>query len=114
MATIAASQVVMADGVVVTTWASVTEADTGRAVGMARFPDRTVQVTGDFTTSGAITLEGSNDNVTFGTLNDHNGDALVITDSVPRLIAENTLYIRPRATAGTAVSMTVVIVGAPR
>ena len=114
MATKTFTQAVNPDGVCITTWASVTEADTGAGAGLARFPDRTVQVIGDFTTSGAITMEGSNDGTNWGTLHDQTGTTLVITDMTPRLIAENTLQVRPRATAGTAVSMTVIIVGAPR
>lgn len=114
MATIPATFDKRPDGVVVVLWPAVTEADTGAAVDMARHPDRTVQVTGDFTAGGAITMEGSNDGVTYGTLHDPSGSDLVLTDSTPKVIAENPLYIRPRATAGAAVSMNVYVVGAPR
>jgi len=102
------------DKVGIFTWEGITENDTGLPANTARFPDKSVQVVGDFTTSGAITMEGSNDNVNWGILHDHTGATLVITDSIPRLIAENTLYIRPRATAGSAVDMDVIVVGAPR
>jgi hypothetical protein len=114
MATIPAQIIIAADGVTTVLWADVTEADTGQAVNLARFPDRTVQVTGDFTTSGAITMEGSNDGVTFATLHDPQGNEIVLTDSSLVLIAENPLYIRPRATAGSSVAMDVYVVGAPR
>jgi hypothetical protein len=114
MATINATITVMEDGVVLVKWLGITEADTGTPVNLARFPDRTVQVLGDFTTSGAITLEGSNDGTNYATLTDPQGDAIVITSQGLRLIAENPLYIRPRATAGSSVSMDVYIVGAPR
>lgn len=114
MATRSGVLVIDHDGVGVVTWSGITEADDGAGVKMARFPDRTVQVVGDFTTAGAITIQGSNDGSTWGTLHDPTGADLLITDSTPRLIVENPLYIRPLATAGTAVDMDVIVVGAPR
>lgn len=110
MATKIATVTVREDGVKIAQWASITEADTGQAVSLSSYPDRTVQVTGDFTSSGAITIEGSNDNSDFATLHDNQGNALVLTDTSIKLIAENPDYIRPRATAGSSVSMDVVIV----
>lgn len=114
MANTAATFVIGKDGVATATWTAITENDTGLPVAMARFPDRTVQVVGDFTTSGAITIEGRNDGTNYNTLHDPTGAALVLTDTSVKLIVENPVYIRPRATAGTSVSMDVVIVGAPR
>jgi len=114
MSTIAAHLVINPDNTMITSWLAVTENDTGAAVCMARFPDRTVQVTGDFTTSGAITIEGSNDGTNYATLHDPSGAALVLTDTSVKLIVENPLYLRCRGTAGTSVSMNVYIVGAPR
>jgi hypothetical protein len=114
MSTIAAHLVINPDNTMITSWLAVTEADTGAAVSMARFPDRTVQVSGDFTTSGACVIEGSNDGTNYFTLTDPTGAALSFTAAGMKLIVENPLYIRPRATAGTAVAMNVYIVGAPR
>ena len=114
MATINCTMVVQPDNVMVVAWNDITEADTGRGVQMARYPDRTVQVTGDFTTSGSVLIEGSNDGTNYNTLTDPTGATLVFTAAGIKLIVENPLYIRPRATAGTAVAMDVVIVGAPR
>lgn len=114
MATIQGKLDVQQDGVAVASWLAVTEADTGSGLALARFPDKTVQVTGDFTTSGAITMQGSNDGSTWATLHDPQGSELVLTDSSLKLISENPLYIRPTATAGTAVSMNVYVVGSPR
>lgn len=91
------------------TWSAITEADTGGAVDISQYPDRTVQVNGDFTTSGAITIEGSLNGTDYGTLHDFTGLALVLTDASVKLIAENPTFIRPRATAGASVSMNVVI-----
>jgi len=115
MANKGATFVVGKDGVAVASWTGITEADTGLPVNMARFPDRTVQVLGDFTTSGAVTIEGSNDGgVTYFTLTDPTGAPLVFTAAGGKLIVENPEKMRPRATAGTSVSMDVYICGAPR
>lgn len=113
MATRQGTLIIGEDGVARARWTGITEADQGSAVGgLSGYPDRSVQVVGDFTTSGAITLEGSNDGGTsWSTLNDFEGDALVITTTDIRLIAENPDLIRPRATAGSSVSMDVYIVG---
>ncbi len=114
MATRAAVLIITQDNIPVCTWTGITEADEGNEVIMAKYPDKTVQVTGDFTTAGAITIEGSNNGTDWATLTDQAGNDLVLTDTSIALIAQNPLYIRPRASAGTAVSMTVVVVGAPR
>ncbi len=114
MATRAATLVITNDNIPVCTWTGITEADSGAGVIMAKYPDKTVQVTGDFTTSGAITMQGSNDGVNWTSLHTPDGTEIVLTTTALALIAENPLYIRPTATAGTAVSMTVVVVGAPR
>lgn len=112
MANRVASKVLGADGVMRVQWAGITESDTGLPVILSDYPDRTVQVVGDFTSSGAITIEGSNDGgTTYATLHDFAGTALVLTDGSIKLIAENPDYIRPRATAGTAVAMDVYITG---
>lgn len=114
MATINCTMALQPDNVMLVTWLAITEADTGRAVQMARFPDRTVHVSGDFTTSGALVIEGSNDGTNYFTLTDPTGASLSFTAAGMKLIVENPLYIRPRATAGTAVAMDVYICGAPR
>lgn len=92
-------------------WSGITENDDGEAVSRPSYPDKTVQGAGDFGANGAITMEGSPDGTNWGTLRDHAGTDIIITDETPRLIAENTLWIRPRATAGTAMSANVTIVG---
>lgn len=114
MATRQGTFIIGEDGVARATWLGITEADTGTDIGgaLAMYPDRTVQVVGDFTTAGAITIEGSNDGgVTYATLSDPVGNPLVLTDSSIKLIAQNPHRVRPRATAGTAVSMDVYITG---
>lgn len=93
------------------TWINITEADTGSAVSLVKYPGQSLQVTGNFGAAGAINIEGSNDNITWTQLHDSGGNLLTITDSKIYTIAENSLYTRVRASAGTGVSVTVIIIG---
>jgi hypothetical protein len=94
-------------------WADITEADTGSAVEVPMGVERLViQVNGDLTTSGAITMQGSNDGVNYGTLQDPEGDNIVIsTANVMWRLDHIPKYIRPTASAGTAVAMDVFVHG---
>lgn len=107
MATRSANVSQLSTDAVLVSWEGITEADTGAAAALDGYSARSVQVLGDFTTSGAITFEGSNDGVTWATLNDEGGTTLVVTAASVRSIREVTRYVRPRATAGTAVDMDV-------
>lgn len=103
-----------ADGTYLVVWENITESDTGASVMLARYPDKTIQVVGDFGSNSAITIEGSNDGNTWGTLHDTFGNDLVLSDSNPKTILENTVYIRPSATAGSGVDVNVYVVATPR
>lgn len=81
------------------------ETATGDPVRVPEFPDRTVMAHG----SGTIAVEGSMDGTNWAQLRDHDGvaiSALAVND--PRIILENTRYMRVVVTGGTA---TVTIVG---
>ena len=91
-------------------WEGITENDQGSAIDVSDYPDKTVQVIGDFTSNGAITMQGSPDTSTWGTLKDTFGNDVVLTDATPVMIGPNTLYIRPAATAGTSVDMDVYLI----
>ena len=75
--------------------------DVGTAVQYENLTDRTVQITGTFTGSPTIVIEGSNDGTNYETLTDPQGNALSFTAAGLEAISENPKYIRPRATAGT-------------
>lgn len=92
-------------------WSLFTENDTGSGADMSNFPDRTVQVSGTFG-GGTVRLEGSVDGTNFGVLHDPQGNALDLTSAGLKLIAENPQLIRPRATAGSGMSVTIAIQGA--
>lgn len=112
MTTRSASRTERDDRVVVITWEGlIGTADDGSAVGVADLIDLTVQVVGSFTTSGAVTMQGSQDGATFGALVDDTGSDIVLTDSTVMLIRGNPLQLKPNGTAGTAADMDVIITG---
>lgn len=97
------------------TWEGITEADSGTPVIIPELEDKTVQTIGDFDAAGAITLQGSNDGTNWFSLTDEGTTAIVMTAATAgHRIYENPLYIRPLATAGTAVDMDVIITGVRR
>lgn len=53
-----------------------------------------------FGTGGSVTLEGSNDGVTFFPLTDPQGNAITKTAAALEVIEEVPRYIRPNCTAG--------------
>jgi hypothetical protein len=83
---------------------------------VARFPDRTVQVTGTFGVGGSVAMEGSNDGgTTWGLLKDAYGVDIALTTAVCRAIGDNPMLIRPRVTAGDGTTnLTVTIAAAKR
>lgn len=95
-------------------WENITEDDDGEPVVVPTRADKTVQVVGDFGTSGEITVEGSlipSDFVTpvYGTLNDPQANSLTITAAKVEAILENTYLVRPRATAGSDVDVDIYL-----
>lgn len=84
--------------------------DVGTGIGMSDYPDRTVQVGGTFGSS-TIIMEGSNDGTNWSALHDFAGNAISLTDTSLKLIAENPYQIRFRSTAGSAASLTVIVHG---
>lgn len=88
-------------------WLAMANGDDGAPLGssifanQANFADRSIQITGTLGVAGAVTWEGSNDGgVTYGTLNDAFGNALVVTALGVKQITECVELVRPRITAG--------------
>jgi hypothetical protein len=89
-------------------WETLTESDTATAIEMGAFPDRSVQVVGTF--GGAtVVLQGSNDGTNWVTLNDYQGNAISLTATGLKPIAEVTRYIRPSASGGTGQDVDVYV-----
>lgn len=82
--------------------------DVGEAVQMGTYADRSVQVLGSFGTSGAITIQGSNDGgTTWATLSDPAGGSLVFTAAGIKAISELVDRIRPIQSAGSGADIDV-------
>lgn len=81
-------------------WPAMANGDTGAPVPYSKFADRSVQVSGTFGVGGAVTIEGTNDGTNWATLTDLRGTPLVITAASIVMVAEITLQIRARVTAG--------------
>ena len=91
-----------ADQVHVYTWAAMANGDTGQAVELPWYADRTVQVIGTYGASGKARIEGSLNGTDWATLSDPQGADLDIS-SVSQSIAtvtELTRYIRPSVPTG--------------
>lgn len=112
MATRAAVGIYNDDGSFTISWAGITEADEGAPVSLpGQVKHVTVQTVGDFTTSGAVTLQGSNDATTYAALDDPQGTSIVMTDSSIWRLEHYPARIKPVATAGSAVDMDVYLHG---
>lgn len=84
-----------------------TTTDTSSALYFPDYSDRSVVVTGTFGSNGAVTIEGSNDNSTWATVSDPNGNALNITATAIKAITEASIYLRAHVSTGdTTTSLT--------
>lgn len=94
-------------GAVSVEWAALSGTENGTSVDMTRWPDKSVQVYGTFT---SITIQGSNDGSNWAVLDDQVGDPLVLTAAGIHMVAQNTVFIRPAA-VGAGAGCTVIIAG---
>lgn len=98
-------------GVSKTIWTGLLNGDTGLPQTGALLPDKSVQVSGTFGVGGSVSIKGSNDNATWFTLTDPQGNALVFTAAGMEQISENPQHMMPEVTAGDgSTSLTVTIV----
>jgi len=81
-------------------WSGLLNGDTGAAVELVDYADKTCTVTGTFGSGGSITLEGSNNGTNWFALTDAQTSAVTKTSAGMELIVENPRYIRPSVTAG--------------
>lgn len=90
------------------TYTGLSESDTTPSeFEIIEWADRSVQVVGTFN-AGTVTIEGSNDGTNWAALTDPQGNALAIKSAKIEQISEITRFVRPRVTAGTGVSVTVI------
>lgn len=82
------------------TWTLLANGDTGEVLDQLDYTDACIQFGGTFA-SGTIVWEGSNDGVTFFTLNDAQSSAISKSAASIEQVAEVPRYVRPRVSAGT-------------
>jgi len=103
-----------ATNTVLFTWSGLTQtsSDTGSPVELYDHADASVQVGGTLGAGGTVVLEGSNDGVTYFTLNDTAAAPISKTAAGLSQIAEVCRFIRPRVSAGDGTtSFTVTLYG---
>jgi hypothetical protein len=92
---------------VVATWTGfAASADVGVAIQRPDLVDRSVAVTGTFN-GGTLVVEGSNDGTNFFTLTNPAGSSLSFTAAGLMQVTEAVAYVRPRATAGSGMTLAV-------
>lgn len=89
-------------------WSGLLNSDTGAAVELVDYADKTSTITGTFGVGGSITLQGSNNGTDWFALTDAQTSAVTKTSAAMELIVENPRYIRPIVTAGDGTTNLVV------
>jgi len=94
------------------TWEAITTTnDVGNWIKIPDYPDKTVQIVGNFGTGGTLDIEGSNDGTNAAILTDTRGNSITKTAAYLGSMAENPLYIRPMLSAGTgAVDLDIIVI----
>lgn len=88
------------DSALLVTWPNMQNADTGEPVQFVKYADRCAQVFGTFGAGGSVDLEGSQNSSNWALLNKMQGTPMTFSAAGVGQILENTLFIRPRVTAG--------------
>jgi hypothetical protein len=100
---------------VIVTWPAMPVGESGQAIELANFADRSVQVVGEFGIGGSVRIEGSINGTDYAPLTDPQGNNLDIASAKIEAITELVRYIRPAVTAGdgsTSITVTMLIKGA--
>src|SRR5438132_6708523 len=90
-------------GVHVITWKDLHMNQTGQPIVVTHLESTSVQVFGEFGTTGTLALEGSNaiDGSIWDVLRDIRGEPTIFKKPEIKQVWENTLWIRPHVTGGT-------------
>ena len=82
-------------------WLAMANGDTGAAIELGNYQDRSIQITGTFGAGGSVSLQGSNDGgTTWATLTDPAGNALTFTSAGLKQVLQITHKVRMTVTAG--------------
>jgi len=103
------------DSVLVASWSTLTASgDLGLPICLAAWSDKTVVVTGDFTGSPTIIIEGSNDGTNFVQISNRQGTAMSFTAAGLNTSQDRPVFVRPRLTAGAGGGNVVVSIACHR
>lgn len=83
--------------------------DVGTDLRAAEYPHKHVQVSGTFAGGMSVSIEVSDDGVTYIIAEDENGSALTFTAAGVAVAFLPHAYVRPRATAGAGSAVLVII-----
>ena len=85
------------------TWKDLHMNEIGQPIVLTHFESTSVQVFGEFDTTGILEIEGSNtlDGSVWGVLRDIRGEITQFNRPEIKQVWENTLWIRPHVTGGT-------------
>ena len=86
-----------------------TTLDSGSPIQLPAWADCSIQFVGTFGAGGNVVIEGSNDGINYGTLNDPYGVSLNMTNNTPRQITERCQFLRPRVTGGDGTTSLTVL-----
>ena len=102
-------------GLALASWEDLANGNQGNSISIARWADKSVQVSGTFGVGGSITIEGSMDGTVWAALHDPQGNAITFAIAGIEFIVENTVLIRPNVTAGDGTTaLDVDILGSDR
>lgn len=94
------------------TWAGLGQGDTGQALELPNYSDKTMQSVGDYSGSASVSMRGSNEGATYSVLNDGAGNALTNTADAVKTVLENPRFIKPTIASGdgsTSITVTLLI-----
>jgi hypothetical protein len=95
-------------GVLQAKWTGLVTPDTGAPEELSRYPNKSIQIGGTF--GGAtVTVEGSDDGVTYATINDVKGNAVSATSAARFDVVDVPAFLRPKTASGSGADVTVII-----
>ena len=113
MAAVAPIRTLIHDGTSIVSryvWPEMKAGDVGDPVALSQFPDRAIQVVGDFGVGGKIDIEGSVIDDEFDVMNDVQANPLSFTTRKIEQVQELVKEIRPVCSGNVATNLTVGLI----